>query len=237
MSFKLVRCDNCGAKAHVAASQCPKCGFMLELRDSLGNAMPLERCRTCDTYHRRDRGPCRWCGDQTPAPMPVAPFVWSGAGALVVAGMLWGAWEIRGREPQSTKIEALAQEVVDSSTTPVSIVPAAEAMQVPATVPPRKEPAPVVTPAAPPEHAVQQLQVSQASMSSGSVRWVVATARTWANVRSAADRGSTVVGVITPETRVQLGETRAGWHRLRAGQIEGWVDHRLFAMESPGEAR
>ncbi|MFN8579942.1 MAG: SH3 domain-containing protein [Gemmatimonadaceae bacterium] len=87
------------------------------------------------------------------------------------------------------------------------------------------------------EQALSSLRIAPASMSGVSVRWVVATARTWANVRSDADRGSEVVGIITPETRVQLGETRAGWHHLRSGRLEGWVDHRLFAMESQGIAR
>ncbi len=243
MSFKLVRCEKCGAKAHVAASQCPKCGHMLELRDSLGKPMPLSHCRGCDTYHRRDRGPCRFCvGEAAPPPRRVAPFVWSGAAGLMLVGMGWGIWTLRGHEVLSLPAPSVALATVDTVGTLIPAPTTTDSLPVtevtlPAATTPAPETVPAPTNVAPPDRSVGEVRISQAVMTRGSAHWVVATARTWANVRSDADRGSNVVGIITPETRVQLGETRGGWHRLRSGRIEGWVDHRLFAMESQSIAR
>ncbi|MFN8574423.1 MAG: SH3 domain-containing protein [Gemmatimonadaceae bacterium] len=161
----------------------------------------------------------------------------------MLVGMSWGIWTVRGHESLSLPTPTLALATAD---TVGAIVPAALPTEEPlpsdTTTPvqatPTPEALPTSTSVAPPqERSVGDVRISQAMMTPGSVPWVVATARTWANVRSDADRGSTVVGIITPETRVQLGETRAGWHRLRARGIEGWVDHRLFAMETQGIAR
>ncbi|MEP7344456.1 MAG: SH3 domain-containing protein [Gemmatimonadaceae bacterium] len=63
------------------------------------------------------------------------------------------------------------------------------------------------------------------------IRWVTATAITWANVRSDPIRQAGIVAVISPDTRVRLGDARDGWHRVKAGGIEGWVDRRLFAVD------
>lgn len=58
--------------------------------------------------------------------------------------------------------------------------------------------------------------------------WVNSVARNWVTVRAGADRGSRVIASIGPNTRVQLGETRGGWRRIRAKGLAGWVDHRSF---------
>ncbi|HPV77129.1 MAG: SH3 domain-containing protein [Gemmatimonadetes bacterium] len=52
------------------------------------------------------------------------------------------------------------------------------------------------------------------------------------NVRGSASRDAAVVGVVTPKTRVQLGELRAGWRRVRSAGIEGWADSRYFSADS-----
>jgi SH3-like domain-containing protein len=36
------------------------------------------------------------------------------------------------------------------------------------------------------------------------------------------------VAVIGPDTRVQIGESREGWVRVRATGISGWVERRQF---------
>jgi hypothetical protein len=56
------------------------------------------------------------------------------------------------------------------------------------------------------------------------------TARTWVNVRAANNRGSEIVGVITPDTRVRFGERRAGWIQVTSARILGWADPRLFVV-------
>jgi SH3-like domain-containing protein len=65
-----------------------------------------------------------------------------------------------------------------------------------------------------------------------SVRWVPAVARTWVNVRRDASRDGEVVGVIKPESRAWLEHGRAGWRRVRAQDVRGWVDPRLFEADS-----
>jgi hypothetical protein len=62
--------------------------------------------------------------------------------------------------------------------------------------------------------------------------WTRAIAEQWVNVRGSASRDAAVVGVVTPKTRVQLGELRAGWRRVRSAGIEGWADSRYFSADS-----
>ena len=58
--------------------------------------------------------------------------------------------------------------------------------------------------------------------------WVNSVARNWVVVRASADRGSRVIASVGPNTRVQLGEERGGWRRIRAKGLAGWVEHRSF---------
>lgn len=62
--------------------------------------------------------------------------------------------------------------------------------------------------------------------------WTRAVAQEWVNVRAAASRNAAVVGVVTPNTAVELGETRAGWRRVRTPGVEGWADARFFAADT-----
>ena len=58
--------------------------------------------------------------------------------------------------------------------------------------------------------------------------WVNSVSRNWVVVRAGASRGSRVIASIGPNTRVQLGESRGGWRRIRAKGLAGWVEHRSF---------
>ena len=89
-----VRCEACGLKALVAASQCPHCGHLLDIRDSFGELLPLVHCTTCDASYLRRDGACRWCGS-TPEKVNFRPHIWKGVGALAFAGMAVGAWFTR----------------------------------------------------------------------------------------------------------------------------------------------
>jgi len=60
------------------------------------------------------------------------------------------------------------------------------------------------------------------------VVWVNSVARNWVIVRASADRSARVIASIGPNTRVQLGEARGGWRRIRAKGLAGWVEHRSF---------
>ncbi|HEX4936632.1 MAG TPA: hypothetical protein VFV33_25800 [Gemmatimonadaceae bacterium] len=62
--------------------------------------------------------------------------------------------------------------------------------------------------------------------------WARGVAIEWVNVRGTPARDAAVVGVVTPNTRVLLGDVRAGWRRVRAPGFEGWADGRFFAPDS-----
>ena len=58
--------------------------------------------------------------------------------------------------------------------------------------------------------------------------WVTSVARNWAVVRSNPTRQSRIIAAIGPNTRVQLGETRGEWRRIRTKGLAGWVEHRTL---------
>jgi hypothetical protein len=59
-------------------------------------------------------------------------------------------------------------------------------------------------------------------------RWVTSVARTWTVVRSDPSRRGRIIAAIGPNTRVQLGETRGPWRRIKAKGLAGWVEHRTL---------
>jgi SH3-like domain-containing protein len=62
---------------------------------------------------------------------------------------------------------------------------------------------------------------------------VTSVARGWAVVRADPSRQSRILAAIGPNTRVQLGETRGDWRRIKTKGLAGWVEHRtLFASVS-----
>lgn len=298
--MRFVRCEQCGAKALIAASQCPRCTHPLALRDSRGEAVPLAHCHKCDTYYPRSRGGCRFCGTTAAASSTPSLAIVGGIAAVIAVAAL-GVWQYRARSAASetTSINPVAQvavvrsapspepPAVDSTmaalgdtlavdsaagiATPAAGVPSASANQVsaaPAASPPapppavavtRPNPAPPVT-SAPTAAPVTRQVVPIVPSSSGIVSsasaattsrpgapvssvlpggadryagpWSGAIAEQWVNVRGSASRDAPVVGVVTPKTRVQLGEVRAGWRRVRAAGIEGWADARFFSADS-----
>jgi len=65
--------------------------------------------------------------------------------------------------------------------------------------------------------------------------WAPAQAVTFVNVRADPDRESAILGVVPEAASVLLGDLRGGWRRIRAGDLSGWVDERLFQMASSGD--
>lgn len=59
-----------------------------------------------------------------------------------------------------------------------------------------------------------------------STRWVSSISRDWVVVRAGADKRSRLIASIGPNSRVQLGELRGEWRRIRAKGLNGWVDQR-----------
>ena len=78
---------------------------------------------------------------------------------------------------------------------------------------------------------VRATSKSTARSSTGS-RWVTSVARNWAVVRSNPTRQSRIIASIGPNTRVQLGETRGEWRRVKAKGLAGWVEHRRLVARA-----
>ena len=265
-----VRCDQCGNKALIAASQCPHCGHLFDLRDGFGEILPLEHCSTCDTHYPARQGECRWCGTK-PEGFRIGPYAWKSAGVIACIGLGWGAWAAsRGTNETSvadassqtltTVVDsgvaarkrvrvAVADTALDSLLAAVATIDTASPMAldstgtdslsiqpVPEPVPPAVAPvaerivvdsaparrAPTVAARAPTSSKVTTIRPSRTA------RWVRATARNWVTVRAAASRSSRVVASIGPDTRVQLGEARGEWMRIRMKGIAGWVERSRF---------
>lgn len=119
--MRSVRCDACGTKALMAASQCPKCSHLFEVRDGFGELLPLSYCSSCDSYYPATAGECRWCGTK-PEAAPNHAFVWKRVGAaslVVLAGLAWMMRDSRPDRRPKTAAHArvAAQPIADSSYT------------------------------------------------------------------------------------------------------------------------
>ncbi len=241
-----LRCTRCGSKALVASSQCPKCAHPFNLLDARGERAKLKRCRSCGIVHRADTL-CHWCGEVKGLSLPkwtslrVNSSTWRTAVAVAlmttVAGGVW-------RFAPQAKLAASAVRTPADDVRSLSVsgdVRQNEAAGVPirrsaapATV--TTEPAVAAAAVAPGAAGTTTVEVSASAPSvdgaAGEIRWTPAVARTWVNVRADAGRGGTVVGVIKPAARAMLGTGRAGWSQVRSRDIRGWVDPRLFEVDS-----
>lgn len=256
-----VRCDKCGTKALVAASQCPHCGHLLQVRDGFGDLLPLAHCPTCDAHYPLRDGECRWCGTKPEEGRRIAPFVWKGVGVLAVVGVAWGTWLISRdgdgeqvataqllNQPTASRTtlvdsgtaslpvahpdssdstnQQVATSVLPADTAPVEAAPLEAAPRdtaepAPTTVDPTPVPAPTIV-------AKRTVASAKPVAPRRSVRWNGAVARQWITVRAAAAHSSRFVASIGPDTRVQLGEARGEWRRIRMKGISGWVERTQF---------
>jgi hypothetical protein len=87
---------------------------------------------------------------------------------------------------------------------------------------------------APARSAARSASPKAAPRSTKRAVWVSSVARDWVVVRADANRKARIIASIGPGTRVQLGELRGSWRRLKVQGIAGWVEHRLFAVRSGG---
>jgi hypothetical protein len=55
-------------------------------------------------------------------------------------------------------------------------------------------------------------------------RWANHVAKNWVIVRADAHGAAHIVASVGPNSRVQLGESRGSWRRIRSRGIAGWVD-------------
>ncbi|MEP7345627.1 MAG: SH3 domain-containing protein [Gemmatimonadaceae bacterium] len=260
-------------KALLAASQCPHCGHLFDIRDTFGELVPLALCTTCDSEYPLKRGECRWCGTK-PEGFRWAPYLWKGGGVLAFLGLAGGAWFAhRSTDPE---ILAVPAEQSDSVTSPLTlgVAPDTVALALSPDTALFDAPTAVVVADTMPIEGAGRLAAgppsppaggSAAGLPSGTVgaadttlirvpatvaaradvsskasappkrraRWVAAVAPKWIVVRSSADHKSRVIASIGPNTRVQLGEARGKWVRMRTKGLAGWVERRSFAARGP----
>ncbi len=292
--MRSVRCDACGTKALMAASQCPKCSHLFEVRDGFGELLPLSFCSSCQSYYPAHVGSCKWCGT---VPEPVRkPLPWThiGVGGLIAMAWLGGVLlrdpkgksharssaQSRARShPKNAADDSVLQVVASAPADTFGAIASADtlvardtiaawtnidapapAAEVPTAVAPEQRvvqsgtrviatgtrvatptaypPAPVAYPAAPiisrtPPPAYASVQKSRVSS-----RWVNLVAKNWIIVRTSASQDAHIVASVGPQSRVQLGEVRGSWRRLRSRDILGWVDlRRATFAEARGSSR
>jgi hypothetical protein len=214
-----LRCTQCGSKALVAASQCPKCAHPFHLLDARGERVKLKQCRGCGIMHRAD-ATCHWCGELKSS-WRLSSATWRNAAAVAV--MLTGAGAVWRVAPTAAQYaSAIVRESSDPSAAPsrVRAVSPSSALD--------------ASDASLVNDSASAIVASAAGTTApdDSITWTPAVARTWVNVRSDASRGGQVVGVIKPTTRAMLGTDRAGWRLMKSTEVQGWVDPRLFEADS-----
>ena len=241
--MRAVRCEVCGAKAMTAAAQCPSCGHQFELRDGFGELFPLAYCSSCNSYYRESLGECRWCHTK-PERAPIAPRVWQSIGVAALVVLVGTGWFLRrGGTPDTTsrrtktatktestsRSEPLATDTAlvmaatatgDTAVAPTTTVARAETVVRDVTPPPTtmaEPPAPLPQPSAPAARSTKSRPAS---------RWVSSISRDWVVIRADANKRSRLVASIGPNSRVQLGESRGEWRRIRARGLAGWVEQR-----------
>jgi hypothetical protein len=255
--MRSVRCDTCGAKAMTAAAKCPKCAHLLDLRDGFGNLLPLAYCSSCDSYYPERLGECKWCHTKPERP-PIGPKVWRGVGAglAAVVGGVWlignltsDAKPVRSKAPRAERAQQVTDTAADTvkqlAPAPPTVVASAESsMPSPNVAPPApielpRAVAPSVEPAGEPATSRSVASMPRTVKSNGVVesttrrssRWVRSVSRDWVIIRRDASKSSKAIASIGPNSRVELGESRGTWRRLRTKGVAGWVEPRnLFEV-------
>ena len=261
VGMRSVRCDACGAKAMTAAAKCPKCSHLLDLRDGFGELLPLAYCSSCDSYYPEHLGECKWCHTKPERPpIGPKIWRAVGAGLAAVLGGVWLVGNLTSdAKPQRAKTgtQSVARKAASDSITdsvkqaaPTAVVASAnEDSLTPVVSPSPSASAPVVLPQAvvqpvgPPVAPAVSAPIAAAPRimkSNGTVvpaarrsssPWVRSVSRDWVIIRRDASKRSKVVASIGPNSRVELGESRGTWRRLRAKGVAGWVEPRnLFEV-------
>jgi hypothetical protein len=236
--MRAVRCDACGAKAMLAAGKCPSCGHLFALRDGFGELPPLAYCSSCDSYYPESAGSCRWCGTQ-PARPPLAPRVWYGVGAAFAAVMVVLLLIRNGASasaPPTRAVTARPPAVAAPLDNDTAIARALVAASDSVPNPPVTAVASVasvdtvtrvdVPTAAPSLSPATKSAIAATSATRRTKPWVRTVSRHWVVVRTGPSRESRVVASIGPNSRVELGESRGSWRRIRTKGISGWVEPR-----------
>ena len=78
-----------------------------------------------------------------------------------------------------------------------------------------------------PQSATKPATTVAAKTRRPTTRWVSSISRDWVPVRAGASKRSRLIASIGPNSRVQLGESRDGWRRIRAKGLTGWVEQHV----------
>ena len=240
--MRSVRCDACGTKALMAASQCPKCGHLFEVRDGFGEPLPLAHCTSCDAYYPAHVQSCKWCGTvlvpEKARKGDSDRLKWIAAGTFAVAVVLGLVARDPGgkhesRPPASAQPKAKAAAPVDTpvrvtAVPPVTAVAPTYTADAGETV---GTGTPVITDVSAP--APSRQTTHSVGKRRASSPWVSMVARQWVIVRADADRGAHIVASVGPNSRVQLGEARGSWRRIKLRGIAGWVDVSAASFVAP----
>ncbi|MEQ1693577.1 MAG: hypothetical protein ABMA00_19970 [Gemmatimonas sp.] len=191
--------------------------------------MALKKCSGCGIMHRRDRS-CHWCGEIRPAAWRSPAVLKSATGIAAVALIAVGSWSVRG---QAADVFARAIAEASRPSTELTLRPTA-ATRSPEVTPQQllaDSTANVPLPVGEPD-SLLVASAEGALIGADTIQWVPAVARTWVNVRRDASRIGDVVGVIKPSEKAMLGIGRSGWRQVKAPEVSGWVDPRLFEADS-----
>jgi len=236
-----VRCDACGAKALLAASQCPKCAEPLYVRNDRGDDVRLARCRSCHAFYPASREGCRWCPAVTRAMVP--PWVPKAAAAVLAIAVGWGGWQflpaINPPEPTPDAMTLRPPAVTRLASVAVLPSPATDSTQRAKVLPaiPTSTRATGATLVAPTPARGTRDQTSTTADGSGlaptagSTELVSAKATTWVNVRAEANSKSAIVGIVLPDSIVELSESHRSWRRVSTRSFTGWAVAKLFVVD------
>jgi hypothetical protein len=227
----------------LAASQCPKCADPLYVRNDRGDDVRLARCRSCHAYYPASREGCRWCPTVKRAMVP--PWTPKAAAAVLAIAVGWGGWQflpaisapnptpdaMTPRPPAVTRLASVAvlPSPATDSTQRAKVLPAIN------TGTPARE-----TTKGTPTAAVASVTRDQTSTTAdasglahtaGSTELVSAKATTWVNVRAEANSNSAIVGIVLPDSIVELSETRRRWRRVSTRSFTGWAVAKLFVVD------
>ncbi len=262
--MRSVRCDVCGTKALMAASRCPKCGHLFEVRDGSGEPLPLAHCSSCDAYYPAHVDSCKWCGttlrpEKTRKDTSVTKWI---AGGAFIAAVLLGLLArdprpklaARLREsaqarpkpatPTDTATPVVANAPIDT-VAPVDTTPAGGSTVLSDVSPPQPTPTPAVevpVPQAAPPTVIAAAPIAVPARASSRAApskpratspWVSLVAQNWVIVRADAHGKAHIVASVGPNARVQLGESRGSWRRIRSRGIAGWVDVSRASFSAP----
>ena len=260
--MRSVRCDACGTKALIAASQCPKCGHLFEMRDGSGDPLPVAHCASCDSYYPAHVHSCKWCGT-TLVVEKVRKDSSITARWIAAAAILAAIWlgshardprpkvATRQRESAQSKPHAASADTAArvAATTPVDAVNSGDTtksrdttegggdvvlseVSVPAPSTPAPASDPVISQSARPSITASTPVVTSNPQGATALPpkprstspWVSMVSKQWVIVRADAQGSAHIVASVGPASRVQLGESRGSWRRIRARGIAGWVD-------------